>query len=76
MIDLIHYDSDTSYSGQDKALKTLNPKIDQKTVIIFDDIQNNLNFEELIEKTKKDYFILGFKGKYLGIIGSKILLTK
>jgi predicted O-methyltransferase YrrM len=75
-IDLIHYDSDKSYSGWDKVLKNLFPKISHKTIIIFDDIQDNLYFKNLIERTKKDYFILQFKGKYLGIIGANFLLKK
>ena len=73
-IDLIHYDSDKSFSGRDKVLNSLNPKINQNTIIIFDDIQNNLHFKNLVEKSKKDYFILEFKGKYLGILGASFLL--
>ncbi len=72
-IDLFHYDSDKSYSGRDKALKNLYPKINSKTVIIFDDIQDNLHFKNLIEKTKEDYCIIDFKGKYLGILGTNFL---
>ena len=37
--------------------------------MIFDDIQDNLHFKNFIEKTKKEYFVLEFKGKYLGITG-------
>ena len=73
-IDLIHYDSDKSYSGRDKVLKTLHPKINPKTIVIFDDIQDNLHFKDLTEKTKEDYCILEFKGKYVGILGVKFLL--
>ena len=73
-IDLFHYDSDKSYSGRDMVLKNLDTKINSKTITIFDDIQNNLHFKNLIEKTKKDYCILKFKGKYLGILGANFLL--
>jgi predicted O-methyltransferase YrrM len=75
-IDLIHYDSDKSYSGRNTVFKNLFPKINNKTIIIFDDIQDNLHFKNLIERTKKDYFILKFKGKYLGIIGANFLLKE
>ncbi len=75
-IDLIHYDSDKSYSGRDNVLKRLKPKINNKTIIIFDDIQNNLHFKNLIKTNKKNYFILEFQGKYLGIIGLNNLLRK
>ncbi len=73
-IDLFHYDSDKSYSGRDKVLKTLNPKINSKTIMIFDDIQDNLHFKKLAEQRKNGYFVLEFKGKYLGIIGSNFLV--
>ena len=74
-IDLLHYDSDKSNSGRNKVLKNLRSNINDKTIIIFDDIQNNCHFKNLIEKTKKDYFILEFQGKYLGIIGIKNILS-
>lgn len=70
-IDLFHYDSDKSYVGRNKALKNINSNIDNETIIIFDDIQNNLHFKNLVEKSKNDYFILEFQGKYLGIFGVK-----
>jgi len=75
-IDLIHYDSDKSYSGREKVLKTLLLNISDKTIIIFDDIQDNLHFKDFITITKKDYFILEFKGKYLGIVGSNFILKE
>lgn len=75
-IDLFHYDSDKSYSGRKKVFKKLFPKFHSKTIMIFDDIQDNLHFKELTEKTDKDYCIIEFNGKYLGIIGINFLLEK
>ena len=68
-IDLFHYDSDKSYSGRDSALKILSSKIDSKTIIIFDDIQNNLHFKDYVKKNKKDFRVYKFEGKYIGITG-------
>ena len=68
-IDLFHYDSDKSYSGRVNALKILNSKIDSNTIIIFDDIQNNLHFKDFVEKNKKDFRVYEFEGKYIGITG-------
>jgi len=68
-IDLFHYDSDKSYSGRDNALKILSSKIDSKTIIIFDDIQNNLHFKNYVQKNKKDFRVYKFEGKYIGITG-------
>lgn len=72
-IDLIHYDSDKSYSGQDKVYKTLITKKNDKIIFIFDDIKNNLHFKELVSGTKKNYLVIEFKGKYLGYFRKNFL---
>lgn len=68
-IDLFHYDSDKSYSGRANALNTLSSKINSKTIIIFDDIQNNLHFRDYVEKSRKKFRVFEFEGKYIGIVG-------
>ena len=73
-IDLFHYDSDKSYSGRKKVFKNLFYKFNSKTIVIFDDIQDNLHFKDLIKQSDKNYCIIEFKGKYLGIIGINFLL--
>ena len=75
-IDLFHYDSDKSYSGRMNALKTLSSKMNSKTIIIFDDIQNNLHFKDLVEENKEDFHIIGYDGKFTGIIGLNYLISK
>ena len=72
-IDLFHYDSDKSYSGRSNALKILGSKINSNTIIIFDDIQNNLQFKDFVEKNKKDFSVFEFEGKYIGIVNSDYL---
>ncbi len=67
-INLIHYDSDKTYYARNKALKILSPKLNSGTIIIFDDIQDNLHFKDLVEKTKEDFSVLEFQNKYVGII--------
>ena len=68
-IDLFHYDSDKSYSGRVNALKILDSKINSKTIVIFDDIQNNLHFKDFVNKNKQNYHVYEFEGKYIGVIG-------
>ena len=68
-IDLFHYDSDKSYSGRANALKILSSKINSKTIIIFDDIQNNLHFKNYVEENKLDFHVIEFDGKFIGITG-------
>ncbi len=73
-IDLFHYDSDKSYSGRKKVFNNLFSKFNSKTIMIFDDIQDNLHFKDLIKQSDKNYCIIEFNGKYLGIIGINFLL--
>ena len=40
-----------------------------KTIMIFDDIQNNLHFKDYIEKNKLNFHVIEFGGKFVGIIG-------
>ncbi len=68
-IDLFHYDSDKSYSGRSNALKIIGSKLSYKTIIIFDDIQNNLHFRDYIEKNKLNFHVIEFGGKFVGITG-------
>ena len=75
-IDLFHYDSDKSYSGRENALKVLNANINSKTVIIFDDIQNNLHFRDFVKKNKSFFCVLEFESKFIGIVGNELLFEK
>ncbi len=68
-IDLFHYDSDKSYSGRSKALKLIDSKLSSKSIIIFDDIQNNLHFKDYIKKNKLNFHVIEFGGKFVGITG-------
>lgn len=73
-IDLFHYDSDKSYSGRVNALKILGSKINSKTVIIFDDIQDNLHFKDFVNHNHCSYCTLKFENKFIGISGYDFLL--
>ena len=56
-IDLFHYDSDKSYSGRNFALSALKDKFKSNCIIIFDDIQDNLHFKDLVKKSLELYSI-------------------
>ena len=68
-IDLIHYDSDKSYSGRVNAIKKLNSKISVNTIVIFDDIQDNIHFKDFVESNKKNFNVFEYQGKYIGVTG-------
>ncbi len=68
-VKLFHYDSDKSYSGRTKAFKTIKNKLSNDAIIIFDDIQNNLHFRDLVRSLNVNFEIFEFKGKFVGVIG-------
>ena len=71
-IDVFHYDSDKSYSGRASALKMLDGKITNKTWIIFDDIQDNSFFYDLVTNNNySEWKVFEFEGKWVGIICSE-----
>ena len=67
-IDLVHYDSDKSYSGREFVLNKISKNLGKNSIIIFDDIQNNLHFKDYVTKYNSNYTVMQFKKKYLGII--------
>jgi len=69
-INLFHYDSDKSYQGHKFAFRTIKSNLANDCIIIFDDIQDNLHFKELVEDHSLGYKIVEFQGKYIGIIGA------
>jgi predicted O-methyltransferase YrrM len=70
-INLFHYDSDKSYAGREKAWETVSKKLSRSAIVIFDDIQNNLHFKDLVEKLNVNYSIFEFEGKYLGMFSQE-----
>ena len=70
-IDIFHYDSDKSRRGRDFAIETLKGKFSDQTLIIFDDIQNNLHFRDYASKRGGASLIFEYGGKYIGILVPK-----
>jgi predicted O-methyltransferase YrrM len=70
-INLFHYDSDKSYAGRKMAWETVSKKLSRSAIVIFDDIQNNLHFKDLVEKLNVKYSIFEFEGKYLGMFSQE-----
>ncbi len=69
-IDIFHYDSDKSYKGREFALKTINPKMNKNSLIIFDDIHNNSHFYDYVRANNvTNYKVFYFINKYVGFIG-------
>jgi len=67
-VDLVHYDSDKSYSGRDFAVRLLRPSLAPDGLIVMDDLHNNSWFHDDISRASGPYTILGEGGRY-GVLG-------
>ena len=67
--ELIHYDSDKSYIGRYLFFKSIKKMIRKNTIIIMDDLHNNIFFFDYIKKNKiENYKIIKSESKFVGII--------
>lgn len=68
-IDLLHYDSDKTYSGRQFVLEAVKPKLNANSIIIVDDIQDNTHFKVFVQDIPPDnWHVFGFEGKYIGLV--------
>ena len=67
-IDLFHYDSDKSYDSRVYTFNLIKDKLHKDSYILFDDIQNNNHFKDMVLKNKYDYYVFEFEGKHVGLI--------
>ena len=44
-------------------------KFSKDAIIIFDDIQTDLHFFDLVSDKANNFHVLKFEGKYIGILG-------
>lgn len=66
--DLVHYDSDKSYSGRMWAYPLIWRALNPGGVFISDDIQDNAGFKDFCELVKQTPLIHESDGKYVGIL--------
>ena len=66
--DLIHYDSDKSYSGKKWAYPLLWKVLNCGGFFISDDINDNIAFKEFCDDINKKPLIIKNTGKYIGIL--------
>ncbi len=72
-IDIFSYDSDKTYSGRSKTFKKVSEFLNENSVIIIDDIQDNSFFYDYIKENNiSNWKVFKFKNKYLGIIGKLV----
>jgi predicted O-methyltransferase YrrM len=68
-IDLVHYDSDKTYTGRKRFMSKISNKLTDDSVIVMDDIQDNMFFYEYTRSKNINFRVFEFEGKYLGLIG-------
>jgi Methyltransferase domain len=66
-VDLFHFDSDKSRSGRIFAWESVKPKLHTKSIVIFDDVQDNFHFRDDIIPHVKDWKVFSFGGKWIGL---------
>jgi len=66
-IDLFHYDSDKTFSGREFAWRCVKERLSPRAVVLFDDIQDNFHFRDLVASCGWPYRVFAFSGKYAGM---------
>ncbi len=73
-VDFLHYDSNKTVVGRELVWKLVEPCLSQNALVIFDDIQDNYHFRDLMERLRCDFVVFEYSGKYLGMfcIGARL----
>ena len=66
-IDVFHYDSDKSYRGRKLAVDLVKSYMGAGSVLIMDDIDDNLYFRDYVSHLKCRYYVFPYKQKYVGL---------
>lgn len=69
-IDFFHYDSDKSFAGRQMAYDITVPKMAAGSLMLFDDLQDNAHFHDLIKTHNLEdrSKIIEYHGKYIGVV--------
>ncbi len=65
---LVHWDSDKRKIARVRFLNQISAFLSENSLIIMDDIQNNLAFKEFVTSRKLAYFVIHNQDKYVGVI--------
>lgn len=68
-IDIFHYDSDKTYSGRQFAMSIIEKLLHKDSIVVMDDIQDNLFFRDYVSKHDYHWKVFKFCQKYIGVIG-------
>jgi predicted O-methyltransferase YrrM len=65
--DIVHYDSDKSYSEREYFFRRIAPCLHDGSVVMFDDVSDNLHFRDLARKRGWKAHVFGNGSKYFGM---------
>ncbi len=69
-IELVHYDSDKSYSGRRRALALLEPHLAPDVVLLMDDIEDNTFFRDyVVAPPGREHLVIGHSTHFVGAVG-------
>jgi hypothetical protein len=69
-VGIFHYDSDKSYLGRSRALSLILKVSSSQSIFIFDDIQDNSHFKDLVLSSGLPFRVFCFEKKYVGLVVS------
>lgn len=68
-VDFFHYDSDKTYLGRQKTFFQIKPLFNKNSILLFDDIQDNCFFHDLVfQEDFHNWHVFEFEKKYCGLI--------
>ena len=68
-VDLIHYDSDKTYSGRKHFMELVSDLVHRQTFLIMDDLHDNSFFLDYVNNNKElNWKILNVKKGFIGLI--------
>jgi predicted O-methyltransferase YrrM len=69
-IDLLHYDSDKSERGRNRAMALLAPRLSERALVVFDDVNDNRAFERFVEaRPGWQHVVIRYDRKMIGLTG-------
>lgn len=71
-IDFFHYDSDKSYEGREFAWSSVKPKLAAGSMVVFDDIQDNMHFADLVTREQVEFEVFQIGSKFVGLLGRRV----
>jgi predicted O-methyltransferase YrrM len=69
LIDIFHYDSDKSSAGRRFAMQVVSPLLGPESIVLMDDIQDNVFFRDYVSEHDLEPVVFEFEGKFVGALG-------